>query len=747
MKDKLYKMMSWPQIEAIVYGEEGNPQSILGRHYVSAYTLYQAFIPNAETVSLKIIGDKKTYPMEMADEAGFFAIALLGKELRDYVYEVTYSDKRIAQIHDPYIYNPALSKEQINEWSKGVSTDAYKFMGSHLTKMDNVEGVVFRVWAPNAIRVSVVGDFNDWNSQSHPMMLDEKTGIFSLFIPDVREGAKYLFDICAKGGKSYRKADPYSGNFISESEFNVVAKEITYNWKFDNKKPVIGNPENAVLNIFEIDNSLWDETEEELTEKSLSEIVSYVSSVGYTHVLINFGTERFFSVNSKLQKNDYLKILVDSFHENGIGVLFKWNPCYFSNEELGIKVFDGTYLYGHLDERIRYNAMFGYNFNYGREGVKNFLMSNLYYYLNEFHFDGVHVDDISTVLYLNYGRGSEDSLTNIYGGTENLEAISFFREMNTSIHSSHAGIISTTKETCMFPSVTSSVKEDGLGFDFIWDNGFGEDYLSFIKDSGRDMHKLTDSMAYAYSENYILTISKEDVYAACDFDYDRVSEGAGYFDTISFKDADKMAIKRATLAFFAAHPGKKLIYLGQDQKELSIKLNRLYKELAAFHELDRYTEGFEWVSAWAGGNGVISFLRKGESFKDNILVVCNFSEENFDEYKLGIPYEGKYKPILCSEDKAFGGEFKMPARAIKSVDEEYDGKESTITVKLPALSVTYFSYEPYSEEEFLKIARNKALRIKKELEKEAQLRGEELEKEALRKAKEYNGLIAKTTRE
>lgn len=747
MKDKLYKMMSWPQIEAIVYGEEGNPQTILGRHYVSAYTLYQAFIPEAESVTLKIVGDKKTFPMEMADEAGFFAIALLGKELRDYVYEVKYKNGKEALIHDPYNFDPKMTKEQAVAWTKGTSTDAYSYMGSHITTIENIKGVVFRVWAPNAIRVSVVGDFNDWNSQSHPMIKDDSTGVFSLFIPDIDAGENYLYDICAKGGKVYKKADSYCTAYDDSNCCNIICESKDFEWKNDAQRPVISKAENAVVNIFEIDNSLWSDTEEEITISSLKDIVSYVSLLQYTHVLINFGTDQFFCINQKLLKNDYLKILVDLFHEQKIGVIFKWNPCYFGGEELGLRCFDGTYLYGHLDERIRYNAMFGYNFNYGREGVKAFLMSNLYYFIREYHFDGVHVDDISTILYLNYGRGDNDYLSNIYGGTENLEAIDFLKNLNVSLHSSFEGFITTTKETCMFPGVTASIKDDGLGFDFIWDNGFGEDYLSYIKESSKDIHKLTDSMAYAYSENYILTISKEDVFAACDFDYERVSDGAGYFDSIAYKDSSKMSVKRATLAFFAAHPGKKLIYLGQDQKELSIKLNSLYKELPAFHELDRFKEGFEWVSAWAGGNGVIAFLRKGDSFKDNILVVCNFSEDSFEEYKLGIQYEGKYKPILCSEDKAFGGSFKMPAKAVKSIDEEYDGKESTITLNVPALSVTYYSYEPYSEEEFLKIARAKAQRIKKEMEKEAEAKAKELEKEALRKAKEYNGLIARTNRE
>ena len=247
-------------------------------------------------------------------------------------------------------------------------------------------------------------------------------------------------------------------------------------------------------------------------------------------------------------------------------------------------------------------------------------------------------------------------------------------------------------------------------------------------------------MAYAYSENYILTISKEDVLAANDYDFERVAEGAGFYDYIAYEDSEKLKVKRATLAFMMARPGKKLVYLGQDEKSICSELNTLYRKLPALHVLDRNPEGFEWVYAFSSGNGVVAFLRKGEIFKDNILVVCNFSRESYEEYKLGISYEGKYKRIFCSEESRFGGDYKMANKNVETVDEEYDGKESSLTVGLPALSVSFFSYTPFMEEEFLKIAARKAEAIRKELEAEAERRAKELEVEALRKAKEYNSL-------
>ena len=738
MKDKLYKMMSWPQIEAIVYGEEGNPQTILGRHSVSAYTLYQTFIPTAESVTLCISDDKKTYPMEMADEAGFFAIALVGKDRRDYVYKVTYKDGKQAQIHDPYIYDVKLTKDEANAWNKGTSLDSYRFMGSHEISIDGVNGVVFRVWAPNAIRVSVVGDFNNWDGHAHPMMFDDKTGIFSLFVPELDYGCEYLYEICAKGGAVYSKLDPYSTQI--KDDHSIVCKNVGFKWTdkayIENRKKS-AKPE--VLNIFEVDSDLWNEEVESFDAKNITELADYVQEVGYTHVLINALTDHFYCVNEGLGAGN-LKKLVNEMHARNIGVLFRWNPTCFSPDENGLGVFDGTYLYGHLDERKRYNLIFGYNFNYAREQVNVYLMSNAAYWFDEFHIDGMHIEEISTLLYLDYGKNEGEWIPNMYGGNENLEAIDFLQRINVTFHKKNPGIITTTKETCMFPKVTYPVKEDGLGFDFIWDNGFSEDYLSFLRDSECDIRKITDNMAYAYSEDYILTISKEDVLEANDYDIDRVAQGAGFYDYIAYEDSEKLKVKRATMSLLMARPGKKLVFLGQDEKNLEKELNSLYNKLPAFHVLDRNPEGFEWVYAFSGGNGVVAFLRKGEIFKDNILVVCNFSRETYEEFKLGLSYEGKYKRIFCSEESRFGGDYKMSNKAVDTVDEEYDGKDSSLTVGLPALSVSYFSYTPYMEEEFLKIAARKAEAIRKELEAEALRREKELKEEALRKAKEYNSL-------
>ena len=740
MKDKLYKMMSWPQIEAIVYGEEGNPQTILGRHYVSAYTLYQTFIPSAESVELHIEGSKKKYAMELADESGFFAIAINGKETRDYYYQVNYSDGSSKILHDPYIFDCNLSKKEKASWNKGNCLDAYRLMGAHFVDINGYEGIVFRVWAPNAIRVSVIGDFNNWDGHAHPMIFDEESGVFSLFVPDIKDVVRYKYEICVKGGNCQTKLDPYAFEYDAYEDVCIARKSVDFEWHDEAFRKQIAH--NEIVNILEIDNVFWSEGIDNLSFKSLDELCTYVNNSGYTHVYLNAGTSLMYCISDALKNNQSLKLLIDKFHSFNIGVIFDFNPCFFDNYENGLKYYDGTYLYGHLDEKKRYNAMFGCNYNYSRNQVRNYLYSNAMYWINEFHADGFHINDLSTVLYLNYGKSAEETAYNIYGGVENLDAIDFFREFNKIIHKEYAKALVTTKETCMFPNVTGKVNDDGLGFDYIFNNGFTEDLTEFIKDIG-NIDKLTDSMNYAYSENYLLTINNEDVLVANDYDYERIGRGEGFFDNAAVEEDMKLSLKRALLSYIAAHPGKKLIALGQDEINISSKLNSLYSTLPAFYELDRYSDGFEWIRMINDNTGVIAFLRKSEVLPESILVVCNFSKQDYTSFKLGMPYEGKYKAFFNSEERVYGGDYILPVGNICTTDEEYDGKECTLTIPLPAMSVSYYTYSPYSESEFLKIAHRKAEKIRIELEKEAEMRAKELEKEALRKAKEYNNLNKK----
>lgn len=751
MKDKLYKMMNWPEIEAIVYGDEGAPQTILGRHIVSNYTLYQTFLPDAKEVTLIIEGDKKKYPMEMVDEEGFFAVAILGKDIsKKYSYKVLNKDDKELVVEDPYIFDTQIKKDDVTKWNKGIAYNAYEYMGSHEMEIDGVKGTMFRVWAPNAIRASVVGEFNNWNGKSHPMIFDDRTGIFGLFIPGLKKGDKYKYEISAKGDLMLLKADPYAYECEAvEDGASIISSFDKFLWnddefilrkrKFDRKK--------GVLSIFETDNDFFTCLEKKLDKEKIDELCKYVSDMGYTHVMINVHhTDNYFCLYEKVDESS-LKLLINELHNKNIGVIFRWNPTSFSMNEAGLKCFDGTYLYGHMDERRRYNALFGMNFNYAREQVANLLLSNVTYFFEEFHIDGIHMDEISTILYMDYGKEDGEWLPNIYGGRENLDAIEFIKHVNSIVHKNYPNILTTTKETCLFADCTTDLKHDGLGFDYIWDNGFSEDYMSFVRNQDSSLHLLTDNMSYAYSENYINTISKEDVLAANDYEYDRVLEGASFFDYIAFEDKDKISVKRATLSYIYARPGKKLFFMGQDDINLTPELNKLYKEYPALHSLDRDPYGFEWVSAMDKGDKVIAFLRKDEYLNHSILCLCNFSLNEYKEYTFGMPYEGKYKPIFNSNEVRFGGKVKLASKAYETDDVEYDGYECSMTVKLPAMSVTYLAYTPYTEDELLKRAQKKADKIKKELEAEALRKKKELEAEGIRKAKELEAQALKKAKE
>ncbi len=742
MKDKLYKMMNWPEIEAIVYGEEGMPQTILGRHNVSSYTLFQTFQPNAKSVVLVVEDEKnsdksKEYTMELADEEGFYAIAILGKVKNDYHYVVTDIKGKRHIVIDPYdksIYENIINMEKKDGdgFTDGGMYGAYRLFGSHVATVGGHKGVLFRVWAPNAIRVSVVGDFNEWNGKSHPMIKDEENGTFSLFIPGLDAGVKYNYELHVKGGRLFVKKDPYAR--LAEGTGSIVCGDKKHKWvdtDFYGNKAVMYDRKKTPVSIYEFDLKDVMSKGGHISDASADKLIEDIVKEGFSYVqcaVSSMSGDGLYLTYMGIPENE-IKKFVSKLHKAGIGLIAVWNPAFFASGEDGLDQFDGTYLYGHMDERKRYNPAFGgLYYNYDRPEVKAYLMSAARYWVEEFHVDGLHVDGLSSMLYLDYGKYDGEWAANIYGGHENLEAIDFIKAFNVTLHKYFPHIITTTKEVSAFPRVTAGVDEEGLGFDLVWNNGFMEDYIDFIKSeaNSRDLHKLTDNMSYAYAENYILTISKEDVLMANEYDHLRVENGATLYDYIPVADEGKAAVNRATLAYLWAHPGKKLVYKGQaDNSELSV-LNKLYKDMSALYSLDVNPYGFEWINAIDRGDGVIAFIRKDEYLNHSILVVCNFSDNEYASYKFGIPHEGKYKMIFNSEDKKYGGKSILNGRSKETKEEYYDGRPNSLTLKISPMSVCYYSYTPYTEEELLRIAEEKVNRFKEKLEKEAKEKAKEL---------------------
>lgn len=731
MNKKLYKLMDWAAIEAIEYAEEDQPQNVLGAHVVGNATLYQAFLPGASKVDVVLDDEEKTVAMGMVDEEGFFAAVMNHKGKKNYHYVVTDGAGKSRIYHDPYQYEVGLTDDEVTKINSGLHYHVYEVMGAHYTEIEGQEGIMFRVWAPNAVRVSVVGDFNDWNGKIHPMIRHEETGIFMLFVPDLAEGTNYKYEIQMKGGQIHLKADPYAARSQAAPETaSVLCKEENFAWNDDEwmAKRAQFDTKNAPLSIYEM--NLHTYKEENGENMSLADIakdvIPYVKKNGYTHIELmpvmeymdeyfnGYQTTGYYAVSARYGTPAEFKAFVDSFHVAGIGVILDWVPSFFARDEHGLSNFDGTFLYGHLDERQRENVAYdAYNFNYGRPQVSNFLIANGIYWVEKFHADGLRLSGLSSMLYMDYGKSEGQWTPNIYGGTENLEGVEFIKHFNSILHKMYPGVLTIAKETSAWPKITESLEKDGLGFDYAWNTGFMQDFIAYMKKPYEErlnsLKDLTFSMVYAYSENYILPISHNEVYR----------NGGSLLECIQMEEEWKKPFLRALYSFFMLHPGKKLTYMDQGIDETVKVLNRMYKELPALFCMDTDAAGFEWINCLDHGDGTLSFLRKSGSIEDNLLVVANFSQNSFEEYKLGVAEEGKYAEIYNSNMKDAGGTAKLDADIKSTKEEYYDGRNYTIQVKLEPMTVSVYSYRPFTKEELLEIAERKVAEIRAQLEKEA----------------------------
>lgn len=744
MNKKLYKLMDWAAIEAIEYAEEDQPQKVLGAHVVGNAMLYQTFLPGALKVDLVLEDEDKTTAMGMVDEEGFFAAVMNHKSPKKYHYVVTDAKGKSHVYRDPYQYEVTLTQEEITKINSGLHYHVYEVMGAHFTQMDGQEGVVFRVWAPNAIRVSVVGDFNDWNGKIHPMIRQEQTGIFMLFIPGLAEGTNYKYEIQMRGGVTHVKADPYAVRAqLAPDTASVLSNEEEFAWNDDEwmENRLHFDTMNAPLSIYEI--NLHTYKEENGKNKSLSEIakevIPYVKKNGYTHIELmpvmeymdeyynGYQTTGYYAVSARYGTNKEMKAFIDSFHVAGIGVILDWVPSFFAKDAHGLCNFDGTFLYGHLDERQRENVAYdAYNFNYGRPQVSNFLIANGIYWVERFHVDGLRLSGLSSMLYMDYGKSEGQWVPNIYGGSENLEGVEFIKHFNSILHKMYPGVLTIAKETSAWPKITESLEKDGLGFDYAWNTGFMQDFIAYMKkpyeERMNSLKDLTFSMVYAYSENYILPISHNEVYR----------NGGSLLECIQMEEEWKMPFLRAMYSFFMLHPGKKLTYMDQGMDETIEVLNRMYKEYPALSKMDVDANGFEWLNCLDHGDGILSFLRKDGTLENTLLVVANFSQNEYEEYKLGVAEEGKYTEVFNSNMKEAGGSLTLESQEQSTSEEYYDGRKFTFPVKLLPMSVSVYSYRPYTKQELLEIAERKVAEIRAQLEKEALEKAKAIEQMSLK---------------
>ena len=694
MSKTVYDYMDWPGIEAIVYGEETAPRDVMGPRLTPDGVLIQGFFPGAKSASVAV--GNKEYKMELEDEAGYYAVLIPGRKIPEYEFLIQLENET-KTFKDAYAFGGLLTEEEERAFLCGVYYDAYKKMGAHPAVIDGVSGTHFAVWAPNAVRVSVVGDFNNWDGRVLPMHKMPMSGIYELFVPGVKVGDAYRYEIKAKGDVLLQKADPYGNGTQVPPQWNSVVGDVTgFSWndgqwmagrkKYEDRK--------QPMSIYETSLGDW---------KSGKELVSFVKENGYTHVELHpvmefldegsdgYPTSSYFTVSTRYGTLADFAGLIDTLHQENVGVILDWSPAQFPRYEGGLEKFDGTPLYEVKDPSMAVHPMWGTMlYNYDSPMVKDFLISNACFWLEVFHADGLRMDDVDAMLYLDYGR--KDGFTpNIYGSNENLHAIEFLKHLNSIVKKRNPGVVLIAQEDGLWPELTDSVENDHIGFDYKWSGGWTRDFLFYLSVDPilrKNYHdQLTLSTLYAYSEHYILTLGKRDVGTLKDF-----------MAKLPGDEKQKLAQVRAAYSYMMVHPGCKMMAPEADMPNGLSKciqvLNNLYKNSPALYTMDDEYDGFEWIQLMKYEENVITFLRKTEKPEETLLVICNFAAIPYEGYQVGVPFAGKYKEIFNSDAVEFGGDGVVNARAKTAKEEECDERAYSIKVKLPALGVSIYSCTP-----------------------------------------------------
>lgn len=737
MNDILYNLSDWAEIEAIVYSEHDNPHSILGAHVVEEGILFNIFIPTAVSVVLHMTKIGKEYTMEIADEAGFFSVLVNGKRIPEYTYVVTYDNGDKQEIVDPYRFDPVIDGMDLKLFTSGIHYDIYNKLGAHPMEIDGVCGVLFGVWAPNAMRVSVVGDFNLWDGRRHPMRRLGDSGVFELFIPGLHCGELYKYEVKVNSQCVMLKADPYGyASELRPATASIVYDINSYQWKDQNfiaKRENRDYKEEPML-IYEVHLGSFKKPEDEdknfYNYRELTVMIAdFVKEMGYTHVELmpimehpldaswGYQVTGYYAATARYGTPEDFMYFVEYMHTHNIGVILDWVPAHFPRDTFGLANFDGTCLYEHRDPRQGSHPHWGtLIYNYGRPEVANFLIANALFWAEKYHIDGIRMDAVASMLYLDYGKNHGEWVANIYGGHENLEAVEFLRNLSKVFRKKHKGVLLIAEESTAWEKVTGDLEDGGLGFDLKWNMGWMNDFVNYMKCDPlfRKGHhgELTFSMIYAYSEDFVLVLS-----------HDEVVHGKGsMINKMPGSHDQKFANLRATYGYMMAHPGKKLLFMGQDiaqfdewnenesiqwnlleydshreMKDYVKALNRLYKDYPALYRMDFTSDGFEWINSLDADKSTISFLRKTEKEEETLLIICNFTPVVHENFKVGVPFKGKYKETFNSDKETFGGKGYVNPRLKYSKEDECDGRENSIQVTVPPLGISVFTCTPVAE--------------------------------------------------
>ncbi|MGP0595220.1 1,4-alpha-glucan branching protein GlgB [Nitrospira sp. T9] len=725
------------RFQRLVSATEWDPFSVLGPHRGestdSSGVCIRAFLPDAAEVAVLPGRNGNTpFPMKLVHPAGVFEARWEGHSLgTDYQFRIVDRQGKSSQRHDPYAFLPRISDFDLHLFGEGKLYRGYEQLGAQVCTHQDVPGVNFAVWAPNAKRVSVVGDFNEWDGRRHPMRSRGGGGIWELFIPDMNAGAVYKFEILPQNGDApFLKADPYASSAELRPKTASVVRDLSgYEWRDGEWMASRQNwdPLTQPWSIYEVHLGSWRRVPEEgsrwLTYSELSEaLIPYVKDMGFTHIELMPVTEHPFDGSWGYQATGYFAptsrfgtpvefmAFVDACHQAGIGVLMDWAPAHFPEDPHGLAWFDGTNLYDHSDPRLGFHPEWNSRiFNYGRTEVKNFLINSALSWFDRYHIDGLRVDAVASMLYLDYARKAGEWIPNKFGGRENLEAVEFLKELNTVAHQEHPGIVMIAEESTAWPGVSKPTYVGGLGFTFKWNMGWMHDTLDYFSLDPIyrrfHQHNVTFGLVYAFTENFVLPLSHDEV----------VHGKKSLLDKMPGDEWQRFANLRALYGHMWGHPGKKMLFMGceigqwwewnhddslqwhlleydrhQGLQRYVADLNRLYASQPALHQVDYDWTGFQWIDLHDSDHSTLTYFRRAKDPSDIVVCGLNLTPVPREAYRMGVPTAGYYRELLNSDSEAYGGSNMGNAGGVQAEDMPWHGQPFSVVITLPPLAAVFF---------------------------------------------------------
>jgi 1,4-alpha-glucan branching enzyme len=706
---------------------QADPHSHLGAHPAKGGVVVRAYRPDAERVVVQPAGVE----LKRVNGDGFFEGVVKGAELPlRYELEVAYPTGDTYTFADPYSFLPTLGEMDLHLAGEGRHEELFARLGAHVREIEGVTGTAFAVWAPAARAVSVVGDFNSWDGRLHPMRSLGSSGIWELFMPGVEEGARYKFEIHTQDGNIRLKADPVAFETEVPPQTASVVNRSQYEWgdtAWVNRRR-LRDPQAEPMSVYEVHLGSWrrdpGNPETELGFRQLAdELADYVTDLGFTHVELlpvmahpfpgswGYQVTGYFAPAARWGGPDDFRYLVDRLHQAGVGVILDWVPAHFPKDDWALRLFDGTALYEHEDPRRGEHPDWGtLVFNFGRNEVRNFLLASALYWLREHHADGIRVDAVASMLYLDYSREEGQWIPNQFGGREDLDAVAFLKQLNEVMFGREPGVVSAAEESTAWPGVSRPTYLGGLGFGFKWNMGWMHDTLNYFANDPvyrrYHHHQLTFSLMYAFSENFILPLS-----------HDEVVHGKGSLLARMPGDKwQKLANLRALYAYMWAHPGKKLLFMGCEfgqerewshawsldwhlledaghagMQDLIRELNGVYKDTRALWGLDFDPEGFYWLEPNDADSNVVAFARQTKAGEDVLVCVCNLAPLPRHGYRVGLPRPGRWREALNTDEERFGGAGVTNGGAVETDGVAWHDQPQSALVDLPPLGVVWLA--------------------------------------------------------